>query len=46
VERSTATGRNPHWPQYRRGWQLTPHCLALVVQVTPWRGVAGMWLRL
>ena len=23
---STATGRNLHWPQYRRGWQLTPHC--------------------
>ena len=26
VERSTATGRNPHWPQYSRGCQLTQHC--------------------
>ena len=33
VEESTATGRNPHLPQYRRGWQLTPHCLDLVVVI-------------
>ena len=23
--------RNPYWSQCRRGWQLTPHCPALVV---------------